>query len=227
MAELFQFKKSMASSVDGMTDEEKKSCVIDLLSEVNREGMDKLIGFLTNPNKSDYFTAPASTRFHLSVPGGLVTHSLHVYYRLYELMAHDDNMRNGSSREVMDSIAIVGLLHDLCKVNFYKQVGGSRKTGQYHPNGKPVWEEYLKYEVDDQMPMGHGEKSLYMIQGFIRLTREEAMAIRWHMGFTDNDFKAGGYSLQKVFETYPLALAAHIADIQASYIDEVTDGGNH
>lgn len=215
-----EFKPSMAKAVDEMTVEERKETILDLLGEVKREGMDKLIDFLT---RSDFFVAPASTRFHLSYEGGLATHSLHVYYRLYELMGHDGNIKDGDIRTVLDSVAIVGLLHDICKVSFYKKTIGSRKTGEKYPNGKPVWEEYVKYEVDDQLPLGHGEKSLYMIQGFIRLTREEAFAIRWHMGFSDNDFKAGGYSLGKAFEKYPLALAAHIADLQATYLDEVDD----
>lgn len=215
---MLKFKDSMAKSVADMTQEERTECIVDLLGEVKRDGMDKLIEFL---KRSDFFAAPASTRFHLSVPGGLATHSLHVYYRLYEMMCHDGNLsKDDDIRDVMDSIAIVGLLHDVCKISCYKQELGSRKTGRTKPNGKPEWEDYTKYVFDDSLPMGHGEKSLYMIQGFIPLKREEAIAIRWHMGFSDNDFKAGGQALQKAFEMYPLAVAAHIADLEATYIDD-------
>ena len=74
--------------------------------------------------------------------------------------------------------------------------------------------------VDDKLPYGHGEKSVYIVSGFMRLSREEAMAIRWHMGFSDNDFQGGGYSVGNAFEMFPLAVLLHIADLQATYLDE-------
>ena len=87
-----------------------------------------------------------------------------------------------------ESIAICGLLHDICMI--------------------------------DDLPFGHGEKSVYIISGFMTLTPEETMAIRWHRGFLDNDFKAGGILVVNAFEKYPLAVLTHIADLQATYLDE-------
>ena len=79
--------------------------------------------------------------------------------------------------------------------------------------------------VDDQLPYGHGEKSVYIISGFMRLTRDEAMAIRWHMGFSDTDFKGGGYSVGNAFDKFPLAVLTNVADMMASHIDEAGTGG--
>lgn len=70
---------------------------------------------------------------------------------------------------------------------------------------------------------GHGEKSVYIISGFMKLSREEAMAIRWHMGFSDTEFKGGGFSVGNAFEKFSLAVLTHIADLQATYLDE-TEG---
>lgn len=114
----------------------------------------------------------------------------------------------------METIAICGLLHDICKANFYAVEMRNRKNDQ----GR--WEQYPFYVVDDKLPYGHGEKSVYIVSGFMRLSREEAMAIRWHMGFSDNDFKGGGYSVGNAFEKFPLAVLLHIADLQATYLDE-------
>ena len=113
-----------------------------------------------------------------------------------------------------ETIAICGLLHDICKANFYAVEMRNRK------NEQGQWEKYPFYVVNDQLPYGHGEKSVYIISDFMKLTREEAMAIRWHMGFSDNDFKAGGFSVGNAFEKFPLALLTHMADLQATYLDE-------
>ena len=168
---------------------------------------------------TDFFEAPASTRFHLSHPGGLVEHSIHVYHRLHDLFVSErQNRENEPFIELSDSeeetIAICGLLHDICKANFYAVEMRNRK------NEQGQWEKYPFYVVNDQLPYGHGEKSVYIISGFMKLTREEAMAIRWHMGFSDNDFRAGGFSVGNAFEKFPLALLTHMADLQATYLDE-------
>ena len=189
---------------------------------VARPGSDKLLDWL---KKSDFFTAPASTRYHLSEPGGLVKHSVHVYERLKELYKAEqliDMKKNGDAATSAvnagladaeeETLAICGLLHDLCKVNFY--VPGTRnvkneKTGQ--------WEKVPCYTIDDQLPYGHGEKSVYIISGFMRLSREEAMAIRWHMGaFQDGEKQNAGAAFGK----YKLAVLTHLADMQATYLDE-------
>ena len=192
--------------------ENNKETFLKILREnVKRDGVEKLIDYL---QKSDFFTAPASTQYHLSYPGGLCEHSLNVYYRLRKLC--DENAR-GDFYPTDETIAIVSLLHDLCKIGLYKHVRKSRKTGEFYPNGKPIWEDYDGYEFEETLPYGHGEKSVYIASGFIRLTREEAMAIRWHMGpwMTEDNRDVG-----KAFEMYRLAVLNHIADMEASYLDE-------
>ena len=183
---------------------------------ITRPGAEEFLKWLES---TDFFTAPASTRFHLSRPGGLVEHSIHVYERLLKLCDTENGEKFLSAKLPDDeTIAICGLLHDICKANFYGVEMRNRK------NEQGQWEKYPFYVVNDQLPYGHGEKSVYIISGFMKLSREEAMAIRWHMGFSDNEFKAGGYSVANAFEKFPLALLTHIADLQATYLDEVEEG---
>lgn len=187
---------------------------------ITRPGADKFLEWL---EKSDFFSAPASTRFHLAEPGGLVKHSVHVYERLRELFSNEIARNTDGpviiSGEDEEKIAICGLLHDICKANFYTVEMRNRKN----ENGQ--WEKYPFYVVNDQLPYGHGEKSVYIISGFMKLTREESMAIRWHMGFSDTDFKGGGFSVGNAFEKFPLAVMTHIADLQATYLDEAGQDG--
>lgn len=178
---------------------------------ITRPGADKLLAWIES---SDFFTAPASTRFHLSSPGGLLEHSLHVFERMKAICANEATITPGFNEPSMETIAVCGLLHDICKANFYAVEMRNRKNDQ----GR--WEQYPFYVVDDKLPYGHGEKSVYIISGFMRLSLEEAMAIRWHMGFADNDFRGGGYSVGNAFEKFPLAVLLHIADLQATYLDE-------
>lgn len=189
-----------------------------------RAGSEELLDFLIN---SDFFTAPASSKYHLAVPGGLCQHSVNVYEQLRDQFLHYIEKRYGFTTltpEQEQTIAICGLLHDICKVNYYTPVKKSRKTGKTLPNGKPEWEDYMGYDVEDKLPYGHGEKSVYIISGFMRLTLEEAMAIRWHMGFSDNDFKVGGKNVGNAFAAYHLAVLTHVADLMATYMDEGEDG---
>lgn len=181
---------------------------------ITRPGADKLLAWIES---SDFFTAPASTRFHLSSPGGLLEHSLHVFERMKAICANEATITPGFNEPSMETIAVCGLLHDICKANFYAVEMRNRKNDQ----GR--WEQYPFYVVDDKLPYWHGEKSVYIISGFMRLSREEAMAIRWHMGFSDNDFQGGGYSVGNAFDKFPLAVLLHIADLQATYLDETGD----
>lgn len=176
---------------------------------IHRPGADKLLEWLKT---TDFFSAPASTRFHLAREGGLMEHSLHVYERLRTLYIREFTNGVLPTPEQDESIAICGLLHDICKVNVYQQEPKNRKT--YDPDkvavaepwqvkhdalGDFIWETVMGYKFEDSLPYGHGEKSVYIISGFIRLSREEAMAIRWHMGFSDNDFKGGGFSVGNTY----------------------------
>ncbi len=177
---------------------------------INREGADKLLEYLLSKS-SDFFTAPASTRFHGAYEGGLLEHSLNVYECLKDYLSRD-RVRNMYKLECdAESVAIVALLHDLCKVNCYKV--GSRNVKD--ANG--VWQSVPTYEFDDKLPYGHGEKSVYIITGFMKLTREEAFAIRYHMGFSGCEEKR---SVGDAFEQFPLAFALNTADMEATYFME-------
>ncbi len=177
---------------------------------IHRDGADKLLNFLTD--HSDFFTAPASTRYHNSFEGGLLAHSLNVYDCLKGYLDRDrvrDIYKLAPSDE---TVAVVSLLHDICKVNLYKISYRNAKNDQ---TGQ--WEKVPFYSTDDTLPYGHGEKSVYMISGFMRLSREEAMAIRWHMGFSDTDQKN---LVSNAFQRFPLALALSTADMESTYFLE-------
>ena len=178
---------------------------------IQREGADKLLDWLEN--KSDFFTAPASTKFHSAYEGGLCEHSVKTYYRFVQNL---DMEYEGGWEDVIspESVAIIALLHDLCKVQYYKTDYRNVKN----ENGE--WEKRPYYTVDDMLPYGHGEKSVYMISGFMRLTREEAIAINWHMGGFDKRVIGGDYSMSDAFYRYPVALLFHNSDTEATYLDE-------
>lgn len=193
---------------------------------IKREGAEVLLDWL---KKSDFFTAPASTRYHGAYEGGLLEHSLNVYDSLLDEL-ESMNMMGEYSKE---TVAIVSLLHDVCKIGLYVAEPKNRKTYEeekvkaaqrwevkHDSRGDFIWETVMGYKFDDPLPYGHGEKSVYIISWFMKLTREEAMAIRWHMGFSDNDFQGGGQSVGRAFEMYPLAVLTHLADMKATYLLE-------
>ena len=186
----------------------------DIYNEhIKREGADKLLEYLLS-DKSDFFTAPASTRYHGSYEGGLLEHSLNVYHCLKDYLSRE-RVRNLYKMDFSpESIAIAALLHDLCKVNFYSTEYRNRKNAQ----GK--WESYPAYFVDDKLPYGHGEKSVYIITGFMKLTREEAFAIRYHMGFSGANCNEDKGNVGNAFEKFPLAFALSTADMEATYFLE-------
>jgi hypothetical protein len=179
-------------------------------ANIKRDGADKLLDYLCS---SDFFTAPASTRFHGSYPGGLCEHSLNVYDCLVDIM-NRPRMKEvyGVDYYSDESIAIVSLLHDLCKVDFYVE-----STRNVKENG--MWKSVPFYTIDDKLPYGHGEKSVYIVSGFMRLTRDEAFAIRYHMGFSDVTPQEMN-NVSKAFEMFPIAFAVSVADMEASYFLE-------
>ncbi len=178
--------------------------------KIKRDGAEKLLEYLDS-RASDFFTAPASARYHGAYDGGLVEHSLNVYECLSDYLARPRVKERYGVDVSEESIAIAGLLHDICKVNVYKRSTRNVKDD----NG--VWQKVPCYEFDDQLPYGHGEKSVYIISGFMRLTREEAFAIRYHMGFSGNDDPR---NVGASFEKYPLAFALATADMEATYFLE-------
>lgn len=187
-----------------------KERFIEIYKEkIKRDGADKLLEYLLSPS-SDFFTAPASSRFHLSCEGGLCEHSLNVYDCLVSYLNSDMSKSLGFNYSD-ESIAIVALLHDLCKIGVYKK--GFRNV----KDEKGTWQRVDTFEFDDQMPYGHGEKSVYIISGYMRLTREEAFAIRYHMGYSSTEDVR---NVSSAFEMFPLAYAVNVADSQATYYIE-------
>lgn len=178
-------------------------------SKINREGADKLLDWLL---KSDFTTCPASTKFHSNHEGGLIEHSVKAYKRFVRNLVKEygENWQDHISEE---SAAIIGLLHDICKVGYYKQEMRNVKE-------EGIWVQKPYYTVDDKLPYGHGEKSVYIISGFMKLTREEAMAINWHMGGFDARVQGGSYSISGAFYEFPVALIFHLSDLEATYLDE-------
>ena len=175
---------------------------------IKRDGIENLMEFLRS--ETDFFYAPCSTRYHLSEEHGLVAHSVNVFEVFRTLC--------GIYYPTLDeeSIAICSLFHDICKYHCYEPVKKSRKTGNTLPNGKPEWEDYWSYDFVEEFPFGHGEKSVYILSKFLKLTDEEAMAIRWHMGFSDVAYKGGSYSVSNAMEKYPIISILHSADLMAT-----------
>ena len=178
-------------------------------NNIKREGAKELLEFLT---KSDFFVAPASTQFHSAYEGGLAEHSINVYKRFKKAVENEQD--KDWARNVTDeTLAICGLLHDVCKIDCFKLDYKNKKV-----DGNWVQVPYYAYE--DGLPYGHGEKSVYIISGFMRLTREEAMVINWHMGGFDARVKGGNFSLSEAYYKFPLAVLFHTCDMLATYLDE-------
>lgn len=190
-----------------MINSEHKERFLSIYNQyIRRQGADRLLDWMEN--RTDFFTAPASTKFHGACREGLVMHSLNVYDILRKRIDEDQDYSD-------ETVAVVSLLHDLCKANFYKETTRNVKndvTGQ--------WERVPYYSIEDPYPYGHGEKSVFLIERFMRLSPEEAISIRWHMGGFDDSAKAGGYNIGNTFNKYPLAVKLHISDLEATYLVE-------
>lgn len=185
---------------------QRKSEFIELLRGTNRAGMEDLLTWLES--ETDFYTAPASSQFHGAFEGGLLNHSLSVFKYL-------KNFTKTLQGIPEESLVIMGLLHDLCKVNFFTKGVRNVKIP-----GERRWEEQEIYTIDDQLPMGHGEKSVYLAMKYIPLTDAEALAIRWHMGGYDDAARAyvGGKAQSNTFQKYPVAAALNIADMYVTHI---------
>ena len=183
---------------------ENKNKFLEILKQnVTRNGIEKLINWLET---TDFFEAPASTRYHSAYQGGLCEHSLNVYnvYMDKHFVEGEDNL---------ESVTITTLLHDLCKTNFYKLAKRNVKVDN-------KWTEVDYFSIEDSFPYGHGEKSAFLIERFFRLKIEEACAIRWHMGGFDDSVKAGGFTMSHAYEKYPLCVKVHLCDLEATYLRE-------
>lgn len=169
---------------------------------IKRDGAADLLAWL---EATDFYTAPASTRFHGDHEGGLCEHSINVFNQMCRLLrSYPEIKTNG------ETTAIISLLHDVCKIGCYKTEYRNAKDA----NG--VWQKVPYYAFDEQFAYGnHGGKSVFLISRFIRLTEEEAVAIQCHMGNED-----GKYGVSESYRRYPLAWLLHVADEAASFIDE-------
>ena len=173
-------------------------------SHIHRSGSDKLLEWL---EETDFFSAPASTRFHGNYEGGLCEHSVNVYEELVRLLKAYPEVR-----VTAETAAIVTLLHDLCKIGCYKQELRNTKVGEH-------WVKRPVYVFDEDFCYGgHGSKSVYLAQKYMNLTDQEAVAINCHMGAWDR--APGDYSLGPAYEQHPLAWLVHVADESATYIRE-------
>ena len=190
-----------------MTDKER---FISIFKEkITREGSRELLNYLCSES-CDFFIAPASTRYHGAEIGGLCRHSLNVYDCLCDQLSRRRMKDDYGIHYSEESIAIAALLHDLCKINFYRVESRNVKK-----NG--VWEAVPYYTIEDNLPYGHGEKSVYIISAYMRLTRDEAFAIRYHMGFSGPEDKN---QIGRALEMFPLAFALNVADMEAAYFME-------
>lgn len=189
---------------------------------VKRDGATELLDWL---DRNGFFTAPASSKHHLAIPGGLALHSLNVYHRLreigavatlQELEAEDalQKVKAGCGFDLgaglEESVAIMALLHDVCK------------TDCYH------WDTLINaYKFRDPLPLGHGEKSVYIITRYMKLLETEALAIRWHMGAYDDAVKGGSKAFNDAMKLTGWVWRLHQADMIAAWEDERSgDNGN-
>lgn len=193
---------------------------------IKRDGLEKLLSWL---EQTDFYSAPASTKYHLSVEGGLCQHSLNVFHTMVKLCndffnkeENDDNVYNGANTDVdgafnMENIALVALFHDICKANCYVRDFKNVKV-----NGKWEQQEYWKWE--EQFVYGHGTKSVYIIQQYMRLYIDEAQAIRFHMGGREDPL-SGQYERQyaEVFEKSRFAVLLYLADTMSAFLLETEE----
>ncbi len=171
---------------------------------VHREGADKLLSWL---EESSFFSDPASTKYHGAYEGGLCEHSVNVWGELVRLLKAYPEIKVSA-----ETAAIIALLHDVCKIGCYKQELRNKKVNN-------VWVQQPTYVFQEDFCFGgHGSKSVYLIQKYMPLTDEEAVAINCHMGSWDRS--PSDYGVGNAYERFPLAWLLHVADESATYIRE-------
>ena len=180
--------------------------------DIKRPGAEQLLKWLESSN---FFEAPASARHHLARPGGLAEHSINVRRRLVEIAKNELwKKQEDVTPEIIETATILGLLHDVCKAGVYHQTDPFKAAAE----GKLA--TMAPYEFRDPFPLGHGEKSLFLITRFMQLTQNEALAIRWHMGAYDDAVKGGSRSMSEAMKLTPWVWWLHEADMCATWMDE-------
>ena len=179
-------------------------------ANIKREGADEFLKYLAT---TDFFTAPASTKFHSNFSGGLCEHSVKVHARFCNMLKQEYGEKWLKDEKNAETAAVIALLHDVCKINCYKTEMRNTKVG-----GEWVQKPYYTY--DDPLPYGHGEKSVYIISAYMKLSREEAFAINWHMGGFDSRHSDGRFTIAGAFTYFPISAIFHAADLLTTYLDE-------
>ena len=183
------------------------------MKHIRRANIDRVIHYLEK--ESDFLIAPASTQYHLCCSHGLLVHSYHVSCYLKELCEMPGIKHIKISPE---SILICSWFHDICKVNVYKPFQKFVKDDRTNR-----WNRVLGYKFEDNLPLGHGEKSVFVLNSFgLKLEIEEIAAINYHMGafhFSGKFEKES--SMQQAWEKWPISLLLHTADSLACKIADV------
>jgi len=192
----------MSNGNENLTVSEIRELIITALRSIKRNGIEDLIKFLED---SDFFDAPSSIKYHSNFKGGLAVHS----WKVFTLLKYKVGMyQKLKGKYTEDNIIICGLLHDICKVNYYKRITDN---------------EGKQWKIDDKLPLGHGEKSVIVISQFIKLEPCEMLAIRWHMLGLDPGIHfnyPSGYPYKTAVNTEPLVCLLYTADFESTIILE-------
>ena len=189
----------------------KETFITLVRNYIKREGTDNLLNYLI---KSDFFIAPASRNHHLAIPGGLCQHSLNVFNRLIREVECEWGSVDNSPYS-METLTLVSLMHDICKIDFYKPY---KKNVKNEETGR--WEPIDAYKIEEELPICHSYKSQYILRSFVNLSREESVSIMSHMGGFDVTVKGGDNTISNAMDKYPLATLLHIADLKSAKLDE-------
>ena len=196
--------------------ETRKQEFKNILLSTGRQGVENVVNWLEH--NSDFFRAPSSANYHCNFAGGLLQHSLNVYKSAMDIynnlkLSHPEKVKDVSE----DNIKIAALLHDICKVNLYQE------SVKWKKDENDNWQQIPAYIINEVMPLGHGEKSVIMLQMLgLQMTLEEMCAIRWHMGVWDGGLlqKETKYAHATATDKFPICVIIQCADYISSLVIE-------